>query len=143
MLHWFRGMRWIAAALLSVAMAATAQSAKSEPSYAADSQMAAALRQVSAQRIQADIEKLVSFGTRSTLSAQDPASISAGHGIGAAREWVKSQFEAYAKECGGCLEVKTDEFVQPVGPRVPQPTTLTNVYAILKGTDPDATKRIV
>ncbi|HEY6924599.1 MAG TPA: M28 family metallopeptidase, partial [Steroidobacteraceae bacterium] len=86
-------------------------------------------------------EKLVSFGTRSTLSAQDPASIAAGHGIGAAREWLKSQLEAYSKECGGCLEVKTDEFVQEPGPRVPQPTTLTNVYAVLKGSE--AGNRIV
>ena len=44
--------------------------------------------------MQADIEKLVSFGTRSTLSAQDPASIEAGHGIGAAREWLEAQLEA-------------------------------------------------
>jgi hypothetical protein len=93
--------------------------------------------------VQADIEKLVSFGTRSTLSAQDAAAISAGRGIGAAREWLKSQLEAYSQECGGCLEVKTDEFVQPVGPRVPQPTTLTNVYAVLKGSDPESAKRIV
>ena len=79
---------------------------------AADPQIAAALQQVSAQRIQANIEKLVSFGTRSTLSAQDPASIAAGHGIGAAREWIKSEFERYSKDCGGCLEVKTDSFTE-------------------------------
>jgi hypothetical protein len=85
----------------------------------------------------------VSFGTRSTLSAQDPAAISAGRGVGAAREWLKAQFEAYSQECGGCLEVKTDEFVQPVVTRIPQPTTLTNVYAVLKGSDPEAAKRIV
>ena len=109
----------------------------------ADPAITAAVRAISAARVQADIEKLVSFGTRSTLSAQDPASISAGRGIGAAREWLKAQFEAYSKECGGCLEVKTDEFVQPVGPRIPQPTTLTNVYAILKGTDPEPMRRVV
>ena len=79
---------------------------------AADPQIAAALQQVSAQRIQANIEKLVSFGTRLTLSAQDPASIAAGHGIGAAREWIKSEFERYSKDCGGCLEVKTDSFTE-------------------------------
>ena len=50
-----------------------------------DARIAAALRQVSAARIQANIEKLVSFGTRATISAQDPASIAAGRGIGAAR----------------------------------------------------------
>src|SRR3984885_15747279 len=143
MLHWFRGMRWIAAALLSVAMAATAQSAKSEPSYAADSQIAAALRQVSAQRIQANIEKLVSFGTRLTLSAQDPASIAAGHGSGAAREWIKSEFERYSKDCGGCLEVKTDDFMEQPADRIPKATEIANVYAVLKGTDTESAKRIV
>jgi len=50
-----------------------------------DPRIAAALQQISAQRIQANIEKLVSFQTRSTLSGQDPASIAGGRGIGAAR----------------------------------------------------------
>src|ERR1700729_1140608 len=143
MLHWFRGMRWIAAALLSVAMAATAQSAKSEPSYAADSQIAAALRQVSAERIRTNIEKLASFGTRLTLSAQDPASIVAGRGIGAAREWIRSEFERYAKDCGGCLEVKTDSFTEEPTERIPKATQITNVYAVLKGTDAANAKRMV
>src|SRR5207253_6172152 len=80
---------------------------------------------------------------RLTLSAQDPASIAAGHGIGAAREWIKSQFESYSRDCGGCLEVKTDSFVQQPADRVPKPTTLTNVYGVLKGTDPESSKRIV
>jgi len=108
-----------------------------------DPAIASAVKAISPARVQADIEKLVSFGTRSTLSAQDTTAISAGRGIGAAREWLKTQLEAYSQECGGCLEVKTDEFVQPVGARVPQPTTLTNVYAILKGSDPESAKRIV
>ena len=81
----------------------------------ADPPIEAALKNVSAQRIQANIEKLVSFGTRLTLSAQDPASISAGRGIGAAREWIKSQFEDYSKDCGGCLEIKTDMFTEAPG----------------------------
>ena len=50
-----------------------------------DAQIVAGLREISAQRIQANIEKLVSFGTRATLSAQDPASIAAGRGIGSRR----------------------------------------------------------
>ena len=77
---------------------------------APDARIVAALRQVSAERIQANIDQLVSFGTRATISAQDPASIAAGRGIGAAREWIKAEFERYSKECGGCLEVKTDSF---------------------------------
>ena len=85
----------------------------------------------------------MSFGTRSTISAQDHAAISAGRGIGAAREWIKSEFERYSSECGGCLTVQTDGFMQPPAERVPQPTQITNVYAVLKGSDPAAAKRIV
>ena len=109
----------------------------------ADPQIAAALQQVSAERIQTNIEKLVSFQTRLTLSAQDPASIAAGQGIGAAREWIKSEFERYSRDCGGCLEVKTDSFTELPADRIPKPTEITNVYAVLKGTDPEASKRIV
>jgi hypothetical protein len=109
----------------------------------ADSQIESAVKGVSADRIQANIEKLVGFGTRLTLSAQDPASIAAGHGIGAAREWLKSEFERYSKDCGGCLEVKTDSFTQAPADRIPQPTEITNVYAVLKGTDAESAKRIV
>jgi hypothetical protein len=108
-----------------------------------DPTIAAAVKEISAARVQADIEKLVSFGTRSTLSAQDPAAIKAGRGVGAAREWLESELERYSKECGGCLEVKTDAFVQEPADRVPKPTPLTNVYAILKGSDPENAKRTV
>ena len=109
----------------------------------ADPQIAAALKQISAQKIQADIEKLVSFQTRLTLSAQDPESIKAGHGIGAAREWIKSEFDRYSQDCGGCLEVKTDSFTEGPADRIPQATVITNVYAVLKGNDPEISKRIV
>ena len=108
-----------------------------------DSRIAAALQEVSSERIRGNIEKLTTFGTRQTLSAQDPASIAAGHGIGAAREWIKSEFERYAKDCGGCLQVKTDSFTEPAGDRLPQPTEITNVYAVLKGSDAESAKRIV
>ena len=108
-----------------------------------DPRIAAALQQISAQRIQANIEKLVSFQTRSTLSGQDPASIAGGRGIGAAREWIKSEFERYARDCGGCLEVKIDSFTEAPADRIPKPTEITNVYAALKGTDSESAKRIV
>jgi hypothetical protein len=110
---------------------------------ARDGRIAAALQTISSERIRANVEKLVSFGTRLTLSAQDPAAIAAGRGIGAAREWIKSEFERYAKDCGGCLEVKTDSFTEPAGDRIPQPTEITNVYAVMKGTDAENAKRIV
>ena len=114
-----------------------------EQKLPADPQIAAALMQVSAQRIQSNIEKLVSFQTRLTLSAQDADSIKAGHGIGAAREWIKSEFERYSADCGGCLEIKTDGFIENPADRIPQPTVITNVYAVLKGTDPENARRIV
>ena len=143
-------LRWLLWTLIfsSVSMAGLAQApANSAPEtirdVPVDPRIQAALRQISAQRIQANIEKLVSFGTRSTISAQDPQSIASGRGIGAAREWIKAQFEAYSKDCGGCLEVKEDTFTEQPAERIPKPTQLTNVYAVLKGTDPENNKRIV
>jgi hypothetical protein len=110
---------------------------------AVDARIATALKEVSAERIRANIEKLVSLGTRSTISAQDPAAIDSGRGVGAAREWIKSEFERYSKECGGCLQVKSDTFTEPAADRIPQPTEITNVYAVLKGTNTENEKRIV
>jgi len=119
----------------------TASQADGIPVVPADPQIAAALRNVSPQRIQQTIEKLVSFQTRHTLSSDVPAST--GKGINAAAEWIKGEFESYSKACGGCLEVRTDEFTQEPGNRVPKPTKLTNVYAILRGSDAANATRIV
>jgi len=113
------------------------------PTNAADPQIAAAIRQISAERLQQTVDKLVSFGTRSTLSAQDDNSIKASKGVGAAREWIKSEFERYSKDCGGCLEVKTDSFLEQPADRIPKPTQITNVYAVLRGTDTKQAERIV
>jgi Peptidase family M28 len=106
-----------------------------------DPQITAALKDVSPGRIQQTIEKLVSFETRQTLSWDMP--VSSGKGATAAAEWIRSEFERYAVECGGCLEVKTDEFTQEPGPRVPKPTKVTNVYAVLRGSDPANAGRMV
>jgi Peptidase family M28 len=96
-----------------------------------------ALAGVSAEQVQADIAKLVSFRTRSTFSSMD-TDLPPGQGILAAADWITSEFEGISKECGGCLEVKRDEFVQPASAdpreRMPQATKLVNVYAILRGT---------
>jgi len=103
------------------------------------------IKDVSPQRIQQTDEKLVSFGTRSTLSVNNPGAATSPQGIVAARNWIKSEFERISSDCNGCLEVKTDTFIeQPKGPRdrITQPTEIQNVYAILKGTDPEQAKRI-
>src|SRR5437764_10027859 len=137
----FAGFRILLLPIL-VALAAALVFAQGSPAYV-DPQIKGALNEISAGQVQSDIEKLVSFQTRLTLSAQDPASIQAGRGIGAAREWIKSEFERYSQQCGGCLEVKTDSFTEQPMDRIPQPTVITNIYAVLKGTDPENAKRIV
>lgn len=129
--------------MAAITMATQTSASQTVDRAAADPRIAAALRDVSAQRMQANIAKLVSFGTRLTLSAQDTAAIASGHGIGAAREWIKSQFEQYSKDCGGCLEVKTDSFTEEPADRIPKATEITNVYALLRGTDPAQAKRMV
>ena len=110
------------------------------PGTMADPQITAMAAEVSAAQIQKSIETLASFYTRQTLSAGMPPG--SGRGINAAADWIKGQFEQYSSQCGNCLEVKTDEFLQQPGPRIPQPTKITNVYAVLRGTDPANTGRI-
>ena len=107
-----------------------------------DPQIVAALKQISPEHIRIIDEKLVSFKNRNTLSSNDQEMISQGFGVTAAAKWIQEEFERYSKGCSGCLEVKTDSFTQPVAPRVPTPTPLTNVYAILRGTDQENAKRI-
>jgi len=106
-----------------------------------DPVIAQIIKNVSPQRIQQTIEKLVSFGTRHTLSVNNPGAATSGQGIVAARNWIKSEFERYSSECNGCLEVKTDTFIEQPRNRIPVPTELQNVYAILRGTDPQQAKR--
>lgn len=89
---------------------------------------------VSAERIRKDVETLVSFGTRHTLSETE----SDTQGIGAARRWLKQEFERIADACGGCLEVFTVSDIISGERRIPQPTAIVNVIAVQRGTlDPD------
>ncbi len=88
------------------------------------------IREVSANRIEADIRKLVSFGTRNTLSEQDNPS----RGIGAARDWIFGEFQKIDADCNNCLIVEKQTFLQPKANRIPEPVNLTNVIATLKGT---------
>ncbi|MFC1519150.1 M28 family peptidase [Pseudomonadota bacterium] len=86
-----------------------------------------------AKRLRTDVETLVSFGTRHTLSETQ----SDTQGIGAARRWIKAEFERISADCGGCLEVvMVGETVS--GKRIPEPTEVVNVFAIQRGTtDPN------
>jgi hypothetical protein len=112
----------------------------------ADPAIAAALKQVSAERIQADIAKLVTFKNRSTISSME-TDLPPGTGINAAADWIESEFKSISAACGGCLEVKRDEFIEPPqtgpAPRILKPTKLTNVYAVLRGNNPAQADRRV
>jgi hypothetical protein len=96
------------------------------------------VREIDARNIEATIRKLVSFGTRNTLSEQnDPQ-----RGIGAARDWLYSEFLKAAEASHGRMTVEKQTFEQPKAARVPQPTMLTNIVATLKGSQPESTDRI-
>src|SRR5580692_3021167 len=72
--------------------------------FTADPELAAIVKEVSAERIAHTISTLAGFHTRHTLSAtNDPA-----RGIGAARNWIKAEFESYSKDSGGRLKVEFD-----------------------------------
>ncbi len=90
--------------------------------------------EVSAERIEADIRRLAAFGTRHTFSD----TLSDTRGIGAARRWIKGEFEAISAACDGCLEVVYQRFPVWGTPRIPDTTLVVNVLAIQRGTsDPD------
>jgi hypothetical protein len=106
-----------------------------------DPAIAGALGQISEAHIRQTIEKLVGFGTRNTLSSME-TDLPPGTGVTAAADWIFGQFEEISKECGGCLEVKRDTFTNPAADRIPKPTTITNVYAILRGSNAEQAKRM-
>lgn len=90
------------------------------------------INDVSADRIKKDIKTLADFGTRNTFSD----TISNTRGIGAARRWIKSEFENISKNCNNCLNVfYQKDFVTKKGNRrVPHDAWIVNVVAIQKGT---------
>lgn len=90
--------------------------------------------EVSADSLRSHVDRLVSFGTRSTLSTTTNKT----RGIGASRQWILSKFQQYAKQSGGRLTATIDTWtLQPDGKRVDQVTQMGNVMATLKGTDPN------
>jgi acetylornithine deacetylase/succinyl-diaminopimelate desuccinylase-like protein len=109
---------------------------------APDPAIARALKTIEPSPIEKTIKTLVGFGTRSTLSSME-TDLPPGQGINAAADWIAGQFEEIGKQCGGCLEVHRDTFIEPAGARIPQPTTISNIYAILRGSDPVQAKRMV
>lgn len=96
------------------------------------------VQEIDARNIERIIRKLVSFGTRNTLSTQDDPH----RGIGAARDWLYSEFVKAAEHSGGRMTVEKQSYEQQKTARVPQPTMITNVVATLRGTQPESANRI-
>ncbi len=92
-------------------------------------ELRALLREIDAARIEATVRKLVSFGTRHTLSVQDDPA----RGIGAARDWIAAELRSYAAESGGRMTVELQSYIQEPASRIPVATRITNVVATLRG----------
>lgn len=89
---------------------------------------------VSATRVEADIRRLAAFGTRHTLSD----TLSDSRGIGAARRWIKAEFDRIAEACGGCLDVRYQTALVGGTRRIPDTVAVVSVIAIQRGTaDPN------
>jgi hypothetical protein len=100
-------------------------------------QIANIVSEIDARHIEKTIHRLVSFGTRNTLSAQDDPN----RGIGAARDWLFSEFSKVAEVSGGRMTVQKQTFEQTKAERVPTPTMITNIVATLRGTQPESAGR--
>jgi hypothetical protein len=132
-----RRLALILGAGLVAAMPAAAQQPRSQTANSAaqfpapppsiDPRIHQIIAESSPERIRADIEKLVSFGTRNTFSD----TVSAARGIGAARRWIKAEFDRISQACGGCLDVRYQAAMHGEGERR---VNVVNVIATLKGT---------
>jgi len=117
-----------------LSLVATTVNANTQIDYIDQQKLHDINKAVSAANIKKDIKKLVSFGTRHTLSETK----SDTRGIGAARRWIKAEFEAISNACGGCLEVYYQSEVISGEKRIPNPTEVVSVIAIQRGqTDPN------
>ena len=116
-----------------VAGTMTVMTARAQTTIVRDPEIEAMVREVNPDSLHSYIVKMVSFGTRSTVSSTtDPK-----RGIGAARNWVLSKFEEFAKASGGRLTAYVDTTTYKAdGRRVAHDISLGNTVATLRGTDP-------
>jgi hypothetical protein len=107
---------------------------------AEDPEIKKMITEIKAENLEATVRKLVSFGTRHTLSDTK----SKTKGIGAAQQWVKSEFDKYALESNGRLTAEIDYFsVKADGKRINKDSQLGNVMATLKGSDPNDNRVLI
>ncbi len=120
-------------------LAATLALSVSAQQVQKDTEISRYVNAVSKDSLRANVERLVSFGTRHTMSSTTDKK----QGIGAARNWVLSRFKDYARNSDGRMDVYLqNEDLQPDGRRIDKITNLGNPIAFLKGTDPND-KRII
>ena len=125
-------MHTVLYAFLSFIFALTTQATELE--YQDKQQLHDIHQQISAKRIEQDIRKLVGFDTRHTLSETK----SDTRGIGAARRWIKSEFDNISKACGGCIKVYFQSQTIQGEKRIPDATEVVSVIAVQTGsTDPN------
>ncbi len=117
---------------------ASAAAAAPLPSPSPNPQIANVVKEISAENIETNIRRLVGFGTRHTLSQTK----SETRGIGAARRWLKAEFDRYSKDSDGRLKVALEAFNQPPDERNPNLTEVVNVVATLPGEQPESRDRI-
>lgn len=109
---------------LAAAFCAAPLAAQTAPEAPAD--------EVSEERLRADMDTIVGFGTRHTLSAQDDPE----RGVGAAVNWAIEEFRSIGAACDGCLDVQAvGTIVEADGRRIPEPTLIRNAVAIQRGTE--------
>ena len=124
-------------ALLPCLLPLAALAQNPAPAPAPDPNIQRLVNEISAKTLEADVRKMVSFGTRHTLSDTQ----SKKRGIGAARQWVFDEFKKYSKAGGGRMTVEMDTFLmRPDGKRVDKLTPMANVLATIPGTDPTDTR---
>lgn len=123
-----------AAITLALTLTTTTTYAQGPASYQDQQRLHDIANAVSAKHIEQDIRTLVGFGTRHTLSE----TASDTQGIGAARRWIKSEFEQISQDCGGCLEVYFQSKAISGETRIPGSTEVVSVIAVQRGShDPD------
>ncbi len=116
------------------------QPVQSQTIISRDPEISKMVEEVSREKIEQHVRKLVGFHTRHNMSLQNDPS----KGIGAAWNWIKSEMEKSIPASDGRLEVKFEEYtVGGEGQRIPVETNLKNVVATLKGTDPGDDRKIL
>ena len=128
----------IAGVLALAAGAASAAAPVSPDVTRRQAQIDKIVSEISPERIEAYVRKLVSFETRHTMSETASDKV----GIGAARRWIKAELERCGAQSGNRLQVAFDSHVAPVSARISRPTEIVNIVATLPGSQPQSKERI-